>query len=191
MANPARTFAAIVFGLLLIAASPGNVPEPDGLWQGPMGGYTPNTVKGGSVLDTAALATVIAETNPVLLDVGPADRKPPSMSPLAVWLPAHRSIPGAVWMPGAGDGTSDPAFAAVFQSRIAELTGGDPGRPVVTFCHPDCWGSWNAAIRLVGLGYVHVYWYPDGLEGWQIDHELANVKADPGWAAASAPARTP
>ncbi len=182
-----RRLAAIALGLALIAATPGQVPEPDGLWQGPMRGYTPNAVKGASVLDTAALAKLLDAERPVLLDVALADVKPPSMAPGTPWLPLHRSIPGAVWLPGAGSGADDPQFSERFKSRVAALTGGDPGRAVVTFCHPECWGSWNAAKRLVGLGYAHVYWYPDGVEGWQADHEAAAVEADPAWAAENPP----
>jgi PQQ-dependent catabolism-associated CXXCW motif protein len=183
-----RHFTAIAFGLALIAAapadSPGHVPEPAGLWQGPMHGYTPNTVEGASVLDTAALTRLLAEKKPVLIDVALADKKPPSMSDSTPWMPAHRSIPGAVWMPGAGGGSSDAPFADAFARRIADLTGGDLSRPIVTFCHPECWGSWNAAKRLVGLGYKEVYWYPEGLEGWQAERDPATVKADPVWAEA-------
>ncbi len=182
-----RHFAAIAFGLALIGATPGQVPEPDGLWQGPMRGYTPNTVQGASVLDTAGLAKLLDEEKPVLIDVSLADVKPPSMAPGTPWLPLHRSIPGAVWLPGAGAGSADPQFSERFKGRIAELTGADAGRAVVTFCHPECWGSWNAAKRLVGLGYAHVYWYPEGMEGWQADHEVAAVKADPVWAAENPP----
>jgi PQQ-dependent catabolism-associated CXXCW motif protein len=187
---PLRPLAAIAFGLLLIAATPGQVPEPEGFWEGPMRGYTPNTVKGALVIDTTALAALIAEAKPVLLDVAPADQKPPAMAPGAPWLPVHRSIPGAVWLPGAGGGRSDAAFGAAFKDRIAELMDGDLDRAVVAFCHPECWGSWNAAKRLGGLGYLRVYWYPDGIEGWQEDHELAAVKPDPAWAAANPSDRT-
>ncbi len=182
-----RHFAAIIVGLVFVSAAsetPGHVPEPKGLWQGPMHGYTPNTVKGASVIDTAALIKLVAEKKAVLLDVALADKKPPSMSPTAPWMPAHRSIPGAVWMPGAGSGSPDPKFSEAFRNRLRDLTGGDLVHPVVTFCHPDCWGSWNAAKRLAGLGYSAVYWYPEGIEGWQqADHDPATVKADPVWAA--------
>ncbi len=120
-----RHFTAIAFGLALIAAapadSPGHVPEPAGLWQGPMHGYTPNTVEGASVLDTAALTRLLAEKKPVLIDVALADKKPPSMSDSTPWMPAHRSIPGAVWMPGAGGGSSDAPFVDAFARRIADL----------------------------------------------------------------------
>ncbi len=182
-----RRFAAIALGLALMGAAPGQVPEPEGLWQGPMRGYTPNTVKGATVLDAAALAKLIETEKPVLVDVALIDKKPPSMAAGAPWLPLHRSIPGAVWLPEAGGGSDDAQFAARFKSRVAELAGGDLGRAVVTFCHPECWGSWNAARRLVGLGYSHVYWYPDGVEGWQTEHETTPVQPDSAWAAENPP----
>jgi hypothetical protein len=37
--------------------APGHVREPDGLYQGAMHGYTPSTVKGGTVIDTEQLAS--------------------------------------------------------------------------------------------------------------------------------------
>lgn len=160
------------------AVEPGHVPEPAGLYQGAMHGYTPNTVKGGTVVDTNELATLIATEHPLLLDVAEKDRKPPTMRKDTPWLPTHRSLPGAVFLQGGGKGGDDPAFAADFKSRVATLTGGDMAKPVVTFCHPDCWGSYNAARRLAALGYTHVYWYRDGVEGWQADHETRSVKPD-------------
>lgn len=163
------------------AVRPGQVPEPDGLHQGAMHGYTPNTVAGGKVIDTAALAKLIDSQHPVLLDVAEKDRKPPSMGEGMVWLPMHRSLPGATYLEGGGSGTGDPTYAADFKQRIAALTGGDMAKPIVTFCHPDCWGSYNAAKRLVGLGYRQVYWYRDGVEGWQAEHDTHIVKADKAW----------
>lgn len=165
------------------ADSPGHVPEPAGLWQGALHGYTPNTVAGAVVVDTAALEKLVADKKPVLIDVASADKKPENMPATALWFPNHRSVPGAVWMPGAGSGTSDKTFATAFERRIADLTGGDKTKAIVAFCHPECWGSWNAAKRLAGLGYTAVYWYPEGMEGWQAAHETAVVKADSEWTA--------
>ena len=165
------------------AVAPGHVPEPAGLYEGALHGYTPNGVTGGTVLDTEALAKLIETVHPLLLDVAERDRKPPSMGKDTPWLPTHRSIPGAVFLDGAGKGTADPEYAEAFKARMASLTKGDLGAPIVTFCHPDCWGSYNAAKRLVGLGYTHVYWYREGTEGWQGDHETRVAKPDPTWTA--------
>ena len=166
------------------AVAPGQVPEPDGLYQGAMHGYTPETISGGSVIDTAALAAMIASSHPVVLDVAEKDRKPPTMSKDTPWLPTHRSVPGAVFLQGGGNGTDDAAYGETFKARAAALTGGDLAKPIVTLCHPDCWGSYNAAKRLVRLGYKHVAWYRDGVEGWQADHDTKIVRPDPDWLAA-------
>lgn len=172
-------------GFLAAAApadSPVDVPEPAGLHEGPQQGYTPKTLQGATVLDIAGLDALMAR-QPVLIDVALADRKPAGFPAARPWLPAHRSVPGAVWMPDAGAAPLDPAREAVFEARVAALTGGDRTKAIVTFCHPDCWGSWNAAKRLVGKGYTAVHWFPDGIEGWQDRHDTAVIRADPAWAA--------
>ncbi|MGU3539304.1 rhodanese-like domain-containing protein [Methylobacterium sp. A54F] len=179
--------AATILAAAMPADSPVNVPEPDGYWTGAPQGYTPKTLKGARVIDLAALDALMAD-KPVLLDVALADRKPDNFPADRPWLPAHRSIPGAVWMPGAGAAPMDPAREAAFLKRIEELTGGDKGRAVVTFCHPDCWGSWNAGRRLVQAGYTAVQWFPEGVEGWQDAHDTAVVRQDAAWAAGAKPA---
>ncbi|MGO9235317.1 MAG: rhodanese-like domain-containing protein [Methylocella sp.] len=55
----------------------------------------------------------------------------------------------------------------VLRERLKTLTGSDLGRPIVFYCHPMCWASWNAAKRAMSFGYRKVIWYPDGAEGWQ------------------------
>ncbi|MFD1300781.1 rhodanese-like domain-containing protein [Methylobacterium marchantiae] len=164
------------------ADSPVNVPEPEGFWTGAPKGYTPKTLKGATVVDIDALDSLAAE-KPVMIDVALADQKPAGFPTDRPWLPAHRSIPGSVWMPGAGAAPMDPAREAQFLSRVAYLTGGDKSKPVVTFCHPECWGSWNAAKRLVQNGYSRVHWFADGVEGWQDRHDTTILKVDAAWAA--------
>lgn len=180
--------AAAGTALLLLAAagpadSPVNVPEPDGIWTGPQRGYTPATLSGATVIDIDALDALIARDRPVLLDVSLADRRPAGLPADRPWLPAHRSVPGAVWMANAGAAPLDPAHEALFLKRVAELTGGDKGRAVVAFCHPECWGSWNAAKRLVLQGYTRVHWFPEGIEGWQERHPTTVIPEDSAWTA--------
>jgi PQQ-dependent catabolism-associated CXXCW motif protein len=174
--------AALFFG----AAAPAPVPEPSGLWQGAMHGDTPYTLKGATVLTSAAFVKLNKSKHPLLLDVAESPKKPPAMAEGMPWLPTHRTIPGAIWLVGAGDGTSDPAFAAALKSRVADLTHKDLTHPIVVFCHPHCWGSWNTAKRLIRLGYKHVYWYPQGVEGWQNGgHDTIVAKPDAKWKAIS------
>jgi len=179
--------ATVLLAVLVAVASHADsritVPEPDGLWTGPMRGHTPGTLKGAAVIDLTALEAAMPG-QPVLLDVAAAEKKPADFPENAPWLPIHRSIPGAVWLPGAGAAPLDPARETLLYRRLAELAHGDKTRAIVTFCHPECWGSWNAAKRLVLQGYTRVSWFPDGIEGWQDTHPTAVVKPDPAWAGA-------
>jgi PQQ-dependent catabolism-associated CXXCW motif protein len=177
-------FLPLAIVLVLTGASSGQVPEPDGLWQGPMHSSTPNSLKGASVIDTDTFAELRGNPRAIVLDVSSAEKKPVSMPEDMPWMPIHRSIPGAVWLPGAGSGSADPTFETAFKEEIELLTVHDLDRPIVTFCHPQCWGSWNAGRRLVSLGYRHVYWYPEGFEGWQSKHDTLVVEEEPAWEAA-------
>ena len=117
----------------------------------------------------------------MLIDVALADRKPAGFPADRPWLPAHRSVPGAVWMPNAGAAPLIPN-AKRRSSSASTLTGGDKAKPIVTFCHPDCWGSWNAAKRLVQRGYTAVHWFPGRNRGLAEGHETTVIRQDPAWA---------
>ena len=181
---------AALLGAAGPATSPLNVPEPEGLYDGPQHGYTPPTLKGATVVDLAALETLMSEGKPVLLDVSLADRKPENLPPGTIWLPTHRSIPGAVWLPNAGAAPLTAGQDETFHKRVEELTGGNKGKAIVAFCHPECWGSWNAGKRLVEAGYTRIHWFPLGIEGWQDTHETSVVRQDPAWAKVHATDKT-
>jgi PQQ-dependent catabolism-associated CXXCW motif protein len=53
------------------------------------------------------------------------------------------------------------------QDNLRDATGGDPAHPLVIYCKANCWHSWNLAKRAIALGYSHVAWYPEGVEGWR------------------------
>jgi PQQ-dependent catabolism-associated CXXCW motif protein len=162
-----------------VAAGPG-VPEPDGLWTGPMRGETPATLAGATVLDVPALEALMA-ARPVLVDSGPADRRPANLPEGTLWAPVHRSIPGAAWFPGAGRADLPADRERALLARISALTRGDRGAPVVSFCEPSCWGSWNVGKRLVLAGYTAVFWLPAGVSGWQERNDTVVVEPEPGW----------
>lgn len=167
------------------ATSPLDVREPEGLYEGPQQGYTPRALTGATVADLALVERLVAD-GAILIDVALADRKPAGLPETVLWLPTHRTIPGAVWMPNAGAAPLLPERERTFLRRVAELAGGDRSKAIVTFCKPDCWGSWNAGKRLVLAGYTNVHWFPLGLDGWQQDHETAVAKPDPSWAKVTA-----
>jgi PQQ-dependent catabolism-associated CXXCW motif protein len=173
---------ARLLALFLASSAAAQVAEPQGLWSGAMRGETTTTLAGATLVDAEAVAG-LREKGALLLDVAEAPKKPDKLSAATPWLPTHVSIPGAIWLPGAGSGSPDPDFQTRFALRIAALTGGDKQKPIVVFCHPRCWGSWNAGKRLVMLGYTQVHWAPGGVEEWRETHEAAPVEDDAAWKA--------
>lgn len=176
--------AAVLAAALLLAGqgiAGDAVPEPAGYRTGDLRGATPATLAGARVLDLAGLEAAMA-AGAVLVDVGPAPVRPAEMPADRPWLPTHRSIPGAVWLPGAGLGDDlPPERAERLLAEVAALTGGDKAKAVVVFCKPDCWASWNVGRRLVLAGYTGVAWFPGGVEAWQESGPTAAVDAAAGW----------
>ncbi|HUB11985.1 MAG TPA: rhodanese-like domain-containing protein [Acetobacteraceae bacterium] len=171
------TVAAAVSGA---AAETVHVPEPHGYWLGPIHGPVPATITGGTVLDTARLEHLLASGGAVLVDVSEAPYRPSGLPAGTLWLPPpHRDIPGSVWIPNVGRGTISPRFAAWFHTRLATLTGGNPKKPIVVYCHTGCWLSWNAARRVINDGYRTVFWFPGGMEDWKAaGHPTAVIKPE-------------
>ena len=116
---------------------------------------TPLAIPGAQVIDTPALRErLAAERPPLLFD--------------AIGGDGHNTIPGAIWLPGAGGGIG---FGDAVQQQLAKTlalaTAGDPARALVFFCvNRNCWLSYNAALRAVRLGYREVYWYRGGIQAW-------------------------
>jgi len=157
--------ALVPFGL---GAALADVPEPLAYWTGPMRGEVPATLAGARVVATDELAALLQSGAVVLIDAAAPEHRPADLPPDVVWsLPAHPVIEGSVWLPGIGAGEIDDVSNAFFKEELARLTENSLDRPVVLYCHPSCWASWNAAKRAIGYGYRNVYWYPSGVEGWQ------------------------
>ncbi|MDF1585449.1 quinoprotein dehydrogenase-associated putative ABC transporter substrate-binding protein [Marinimicrococcus flavescens] len=145
------------------------VPEPDGYRMEAYRGPVPATLRGATVLDTSGLRRLIAEQQPLLVDVLPKPRRPPQRDPGQLWVePVRQHLPGSVWLPNTGYGELSREFAGYFRRELERLTDGDRTKPLVFYCDPQCWMSWNAARRAIEeLGYRNVYWYPEGAVGWR------------------------
>jgi PQQ-dependent catabolism-associated CXXCW motif protein len=143
--------------------------EPSGFWTGPVNSAVPNTLTGGKVIRKAReLVGLLRQGGAVVVDVSNAPRRPEGLAPGAPWLPLpHRAIPGSMWIPGVGLGEIPVSVDDFFRQRLAAATGDHLARPVVVYCHKNCWLSWNAAKRAISYGYRNVYWFRDGVEGWK------------------------
>ena len=52
---------------------------------------------------------------------------------------------------------------------LGQITGGRRDLPIVIYClDPNCWLSYNAALRTVAAGYSNVYWYRGGITAWKM-----------------------
>lgn len=142
--------------------------EPVDYWTGPINSPVPATITGGTVIHTAELKALLASNGIVLVEVSNAPRRPENLAPGAPWLPKpHAVIPGSLWIPGAGMGAIAPDVDEKFRDRLGQATANDLDRPIVIYCHEQCWLSWNAAKRAIRMGYRAVHWYREGIEGWR------------------------
>lgn len=156
------------------------VTEPDGYRMADYRSPTPPGLRGAETVGAAEVER-LAEAGAVLIDVLPTPPKPAGLTADSRWVPPpHRSLPGAHWLPNVGYGAPSDEQEAYFRTGLEVLTAGDRKRPLVLFCQPDCWMSWNAAKRAVALGYQAVKWFPAGTQGWTAaGHELVTVEPEP------------
>lgn len=143
------------------------IPLPQGYRLDNYNAPVPNSVPGGQTMHTGALYTLINTSKTVLIDVLPAQRRPPGMQPGSPWMPTpHWNLAGSIWLPETGRGAIPPAVDAWFERELQKATTGDRAMPLVFYCRADCWMSWNAARRAIEHGWTKVIWYPDGPEVW-------------------------
>lgn len=166
-ASLARAAAAfLVMSQAAFAASAQTVPEPDSYRTDQYKAPVPATLRGARVVTTDEAADLWRRKAAVFVDVLPRPPKP-DLPEGTVWRePAHRDIPGSLWLPDVGFGGLSPEMERWFGDKLAASTGGDRSKTLVIYCRSECWMSWNAAKRAIGWGYSAIVWYPDGVEGW-------------------------
>ena len=140
---------------------------------------TPATLAGARVVTTAQVETLWQDKAAIFVDVMPRAPRPPNLPPGTVWRDRPRSnIPGSIWLPDTGYGELAPVTEDYLRKNLAQVTGGDRTKLLVIYCLRDCWMSWNAAKRILAMGYPNVAWYPEGADGWT-DALLPVVDAHP------------
>lgn len=129
------------------------VPPTGQLRNGQMHGATPTAIPGGQIVSTEALANAInSGVQLVLIDV----------------LGGQYSLPNALVAPGlAQPGNTRDRVQQQAAQWLQQVTQGNPDMPIVVYCSdPQCWLSYNAALRTISAGYRQVYWYRGGLQAW-------------------------
>ena len=117
--------------------------------------YTPTSIPSARVIKTLELKALL-ESNSSLLVVDVLDSK------------TRKSVPGAYWMPGAGDGQFFAAEKNRFSTALEKLSGGEKTRPIVFLClNSECWLSYNASLHALESGYKDVIWYRGGTDAWR------------------------
>jgi len=127
----------------------------------------PESVPGGTTVNTAFMQAAATEQGLVLIDVYP----PKGLGPDPItgdWVTpeVRTSLPNATWLPDVGRGFLEPELEDYFQRNLKHLSNNNLEAPLVFFCTADCWQSWNASVRAHQWGYTNVHWYPTGTDGW-------------------------
>jgi len=177
-----RAAGVLAVAVALAMAAPAQEPEPEGYRMDHYRAPVPETLAGGTVVDTEGAFALWQESSVAFVDVLPRPPKPANLPQGTIWRDKPRySIPGALWLPNVGYGAIADVTDEWFRAGLAKATGGDMAHPVLFFCLEDCWMSWNAAKRALEYGYADVYWYPQGTDGWTFfDHPTEVVDAEPG-----------
>ena len=131
------------------------VPASRQLHDGAPHGPTPNQIPGGQVITTKGLLPLLQQQGvPVhVFDVLGGPEALPNAIP-AAWASA----------PGSFDDSTQQRLTQM----LRQVTRGKIDAPLVFYCQsPECWMSYNAALRAIRLGYRNVLWYRGGIEAWK------------------------
>jgi PQQ-dependent catabolism-associated CXXCW motif protein len=154
-APPVQNGTASVDPLTQVERQDFGVPATKDLHAGQMHGPTPTSIPGGQVIATKGLVELMrGQQVPVLLlDV----------------LGGPEIIQGAQYaVPAAQPGSFGDETQQQLSQYLQQATQGSKQYPIVLYClSPQCWMSYNAALRAINLGYTNVLWYRGGIESWK------------------------
>lgn len=121
-------------------------------------GPTPTSIPGGKVVGTRQLAAWMqgqqgAQGRVMLLHA----------------IGSNEHLPHAIpVVPASQGGSFSDQVQREFGQYLEQATGGDRNRLIVTYCAGvECWGSYNAALRAIHMGYRNVHWYRGGMDAWR------------------------
>jgi PQQ-dependent catabolism-associated CXXCW motif protein len=158
---------AALAALALTHASAQEISEPQGYRTENYRAPTPATLNGARVVATEEAQAIWKAGAAVFIDVLPHAPRPANLPAGTIWREKpHFNIPGSVWLADTGYGELAPAMRRYLLRNLERVSAGDHNRLLVVYCQRACWMSWNAAKRILALGYTRVAWYPDGTDGW-------------------------
>ncbi len=164
-------FLGFVFAITLHSVwASDEMIEPSGYRLNDYNAPVPYTLNGAKVVQVLDVERLLESESVIPIDVLPAQRKPEGLDSASLWLPPpHYGIPGSLWLPDVGRGEINDQLDQYFQIVLKRVTNDDLNVGLMFYCLPDCWMSWNAAKRAVDeYGYTNVYWFPEGITGWQL-----------------------
>ncbi len=176
----ASSIAVCALAIMAIAVhGEERVPEPSTYRTGGYRAPTPATLAGARVISTDEAEKFWRDQSAIFVDVLPRPPRPANLPAGTIWRDRPRlDIPGSLWLPDTGYGALAPITEAYLGGNLERATGGDHGRSLVVYCLRNCWMSWNAAKRILSMGYANVAWYPEGTDGWT-DRLLPVTEAQP------------
>lgn len=154
------------FGQVLLPESPQPIPTyslEDKDWnieptttvkRAPYHAPTPTAIPGARVIKTMELKALLELAKDlVVIDVLDSRER--------------KTVPGALWMSGAGDGQFFGAEISRFATALERITDGNKSRPIVFLClSSECWLSYNASLHALEAGYKDIIWYRGGTAAW-------------------------
>jgi PQQ-dependent catabolism-associated CXXCW motif protein len=166
-----RLLLGVASGLVVLACtdvfSQDRVPEPAEYRTNAYRAPTPATLAGAKVISTDEAERLWRDKAAIFVDVMPHTPRPANLPPGTIWRDKPReNIPGSIWLPDTGNGALAPVTEDYLRRNLERATGADHAKPLVIYCLRNCWMSWNAAKRVLTMGYANVAWYPDGTDGW-------------------------
>ncbi len=161
-------FCLIIMLFVNIACA--GIERPDGYRMEMYDAPVPAAPDGVGSITAIELKHLQQSAGAVIIDVIPQHRRPQMLPENQIWMPAgHLGIPGAIWLPDTGYGRLSEVTEEYFRHHLEFATGGNRDYPVAFYCRADCWMSWNAAKRALGYGYIRVFWFDDGIDGWLLE----------------------
>lgn len=155
---------------------------------------TPLTLTGAKTVTTYDVERLLAqdwENGPYIFDVENLTPHKAFLTDNEINYPERESLPGSVWLPGAGAKLAfenkNPAIKSRLLAILDDFGGSDKTTSLLfTGSGYDCWMSYNAALFAVQNGFKNVLWYRGGMKSWLAANHSPSLALPVDWLTESA-----